>query len=61
MLRGREGEGGRDRVPPQDSGRRADRQMGEEAYGSQEDVQRRVLDKLKGLPLLGMRGTGKLS
>lgn len=55
----REG-GGRDRVHPQDSGRRADRQMGK---GLQQRRGRQAVestDGLKGLPLLGTEGTGRL-
>lgn len=40
MLGEGEREGGRDRVPPQDSGRGADRQMGKEACGSREGVRK---------------------
>lgn len=58
MLGGEEGGGG-DRVHPQDSGRSADRQMGEglRRWGRQAVES---ADGLKGLPLLGMEGTGRL-
>lgn len=54
----REG-GGRDRVHPQDSGRRADRQMGKGLRRRGRRAVERVKG-LKGLPLLGMEGTGRL-
>lgn len=56
---GREKGGGRDRVHPQDSGHRADRQMGEGLWlWGRQAVE--SMDGLKGLPLLGMQGTGRL-
>lgn len=56
---GREEGGGRDRVHPQDSGRRADRQMGEGLWWCRRQAVESV-DGLKGLPLLGTEGTGRL-
>lgn len=54
---GREQGGGGDRVDPQDSGRRADRQMGEGLWWWGRQAEESMYG-LKGLPLLGMQGTG---
>lgn len=56
---GRARGGGIDRVHPQDSGRRADRQMGEGLWlwGRQAEEGE---DGLKGHPLLEMQGTGSV-
>lgn len=57
---GREWGGGIDRVHPQDSGRRADRQMGESLWLWRRQAEE-SMDGLKDLPLLGMQGTRRQS